>query len=107
MPFIETVYRVGSKEVGLEDWELPKMFPFKTMFGLSRENTFLAGGGTPFAWGYTYKAPYNHVAVTTGAMFEKKRLNFEYEATRTRDNIQRMKHEVERLKFYRRPNTSL
>lgn len=81
------------------------MFPFKSMFGLSRENTFLAGGGTPFAWGYTYRAPYNHVAVATGAIFEKKRQNFEYEALQTRSNIQRLKLEVDRLKFYRRPTT--
>jgi len=81
------------------------MFPFKCMFGLSRGNTFLASGGTPFAWGYTYKAPYNHHAVTTGAIFEKKRLNFEYEAGQARNNIRLMKHEVERLKFFRRPTT--
>jgi len=99
-------YRVGSKDVELERWEQPKMFPFKSMFGLSRENTFLAGGGTPFAWGYTHKAPYNHLAVATEALFEKKRMNFVYEAGQTRSNIQRIKHEVDRLKFYRRPAVS-
>jgi len=98
------LYRVGSSDVALEQWEEPKMFPFKSIFGLSRENTFMVGGGTPYAWGYTYKAPYNHYAVATGAIFERKRLNLEYEAGQTRNNIRQIKHQVDRLKFFRRPN---
>lgn len=95
-------FRVGSSDVTLSQWEAPKMFPFKSMFGLSRENTFIPSTGTPFAWGYTYKAPYNYYAVTTGAIFDKKKSNLEHVATQTRNNIRRMKHDVEMLNFYRR-----
>jgi len=90
-------------EANLQSWEIPQIFPFKSMFGLSRMNTNIASTRTPFAWGYTYNAPYNHYAVTCGAIFETKRLNIEYEGAQTKRNLQRMKMEVDRLKLLRRP----
>lgn len=96
-------FRVGRSDVTLDKWETPKMFPFKSMCGLSRDNTFLLGGGTPYAWGYTYRAPFNHQAVTTGAIFETKRLNLEYECKQTSRNIKQMKHDISMLDFFKRP----
>jgi len=92
-----------SYEANLQSWEVPIIFPFKSINGLSRDNTCISSTRTPYAWGYTYKAPYNHYAITTGAIFEKKRLNLEYEALQTRQSLQRMKLEVDRLKLLRRP----
>jgi len=73
------------------------------MFGLSRDNTFIGSTGTPYAWGYTYTSPYNHYAITTGAIFERKRLDLEYSAGQTQRDLHRMKSEVERLELLRRP----
>jgi len=86
-------------EAHLQTWEVPQIFPFKSLYGLSRHNTLIASTRTPFAWGYTYNAPYNHFAVTTGAIFDSKRMNLEYEANQTRRNLQRYKFEVDRLKL--------
>lgn len=90
-------------EAHLQSWEVPQIFPFKSMFGLSRENTCIASTRTPFAWGYTYNGPYNHYACKTGAIFETKKMNLEYEAMQTKRNLQRMRSEIDRLKLLRRP----
>ena len=49
----------------------------KRLFYFPRHNTCLNSIRTPFAWGYTYNAPYNHYAVKCGAIFETKRVSIQ------------------------------
>jgi len=91
--------RIGSRDVTLEKWESPKMFPFKSMCGLSRNNTMIASSGFPYAWGYTYNGPYGAYSTKTKALFDTHKMSFDYEASKAKRKISQVKYEVEMLNF--------
>lgn len=77
--------------------------PFGRFKGLTRDNTVVGTTGMPYAWGYTYRAPYRYTYQKGKETFDTRKMEFDYMATSILRRIRQMKHEVSLMSFLNNP----